>query len=189
MKKGVLWTGMLVIWASVANAQVNKKKGTGAKIKAATTQVTTAAEHPGRLTQIGQYQARGQAGLTTNKNTFSISDPTIRAFNLRANGSPIELDGKEILGVPKIVYGLGNGQLLLRSRGATTSGTGTGSGMVGTGSSTGPIGMYGLALGVNGKSPYAGPIMDGMIVTDINKERAVTSKRAQRLQLKNNNNE
>lgn len=189
MKKGIVWTGMLVIWATIADAQLKTKSTTRTKKKATTTQTTTAAQNPNRLMQMGHYKAKKPMGIVSNQNTFFISDPTIRTFNMRANGAPIEMDGKEVLGVPKIVYGLGKGQVLFRSRGATTSGTGTGSGTVGTGSSTGPIGMHGLALGVNGKSPYAGPIMDGIIVTDINQARAVTTKRAQRLQLMKNKEE
>lgn len=184
MKIGIVWIGMLLIWAMSADAQVKTKSKTVATKKTTITKTIAPAQNPNRLMQMGNYQAKGAGSLINNRTTYSISDPTIKAFNLRANGAPIEMDGKEVLGVPKMVYGLGNGQLLFRSRGATTSGTGTGSGTVGTGSSTGPIGMHGIALGVNGKSPYAGPIMDGMIVTDINKERAVTTRRAQRLQAK-----
>ena len=63
--------------------------------------------------------------------------------------------------IPKHAYGFHNGRLLLRSTGATSSGTITGSGSVGTGSSLGNIGSTGSGIGLNGKTPDAGSGMWG----------------------------
>ena len=190
MKSGLWWTGVLVLWAAVADAQA--KKGTIKRDKKTTTTTTQKVTPAGNTTSIqhlisrGQYGAKGYRSMRGTSFPYGISDPTVNTFNQRANGAPIEFDGKSIIGVPKIVYGVGNGQILFRSRGATTSGTGTGTGTVGTGSSLGPIGTNGLSLGVNGKSPYAGPIMDGIIVTDVNKTQAATPKKEQNLKRQQN---
>lgn len=163
MKKIFLYT--IVLAASVYSAEAQDKKIKGTKTKKQATNVAKAQPEPvaGNAVSLynwGTYNAKNKA-----EKSLSITDPTIITLNRRANGEPVPFNSKEILGVPKITYGLGNGQLLFRSRGATTSGTGTGNGTVGTGSGVGPMGMSGLALGVNGKSPYAGPIMDGIIVS------------------------
>lgn len=63
--------------------------------------------------------------------------------------------------MPKRAYGFANGHLLLSTTSATTSGTITGSGSVGTGSSMGSLGTNGPAMELNGKSPYAGSAMWG----------------------------
>lgn len=189
MKKGIWWAGLLVCWALVADAQVKTKANADNKktsVKTQTSSAKTGVPATTNLLQTGQYNAKLKGNTSMPLAPYTISDPTVRTLNLRANGAPVAWDSKEVMGVPKIVYGLANGQILFRSRGATTSGTSMGSGTVGTGSSTGPVGMHGLALGVNGKSPYAGPIMDGMIVTDINDQRATTTKKERKLRLKRN---
>ncbi|MGV3656447.1 MAG: hypothetical protein ACO1NX_00780, partial [Chitinophagaceae bacterium] len=142
MKKLLLYITLAFASIGSAEAQVKKPKNTTAKKPANTVQVPVV-NTPVSLNNWAQYNAKSAEGRT-----LSITDPTIMTLNRRANGENVAFDSKEILGVPKITYGLGNGQLLFRSRGATTSGTGTGSGTVGTGSSTGPLGMSGLALGV-----------------------------------------
>ncbi len=163
MKKILLYITLVLAGIGSVEAQGKKPKAQTAK-KPANTVQTPVINTPVSLNNWAQYNAKN-----AGSRTLSINDPTVITLNRRANGENVAFDSKEILGVPKITYGLGNGQLLFRSRGATTSGTGTGSGTVGTGSSTGPLGMNGLALGVNGKSPYAGPIMDGIIVTNLPK--------------------
>ena len=165
MKKIFLYIIVLAAGLQTAEAQDKKSKSTKAKKGTATVtkmQQQPVASNPISLSDWGTYNAKNKS-----QRSFSITDPTILTLNRRANGEPIPFNSKEILGVPKITYGLGNGQLFFRSRGATTSGTGTGNGTVGTGSGLGPIGTSGLALGVNGKSPYAGPIMDGIIVSGL----------------------
>lgn len=63
--------------------------------------------------------------------------------------------------IPKNAYGFHKGRLLLHTTGATSSGTITGSGVVGTGSSLGNIGSTGSGIGLNGKTPQAGSGMWG----------------------------
>ena len=165
MKKLFLYITLFAAGLSTAEAQNKKSKSTTSKKPAATVapaQQTPGTSNPVSLSTWGTYNAKNRSAKT-----FTINDPTVITLNRRANGEPVPFDAKDILGVPKITYGLGNGQLLFRSPGATTSGTGTGNGLVGTGRGLGPIGTSGYALGVNGKSPYAGPIMDGIIVTGL----------------------
>lgn len=85
-----------------------------------------------------------------------IADPTIKALNLRAAGADINSNVSPIMGMPKATYGIANGKILFRNTTATTSGTTHGSGAVGTGTSLLGVGTAESALGVNGKSPYAG---------------------------------
>lgn len=181
MKKIILYTAMFFAIANGTHAQV-KKGNKNTLPRQVTAQKATTINTPASLNNWSSYNAKAAAPTSR---TLTIADPTIITLNRRANGEPVPLNTKEILGVPKITYGLGNGQLLFRSRGATTSGTGTGNGLVGTGSGLGPVGTNGLSLGVNGKSPYAGPIMYGIIVTGLpagtnNTEAARKSKKTSR---------
>lgn len=165
MKK--IFLSIIVLAAGIHTAEAQDNKSKSSKVKKSATTVTKVQQQPVadkhvNLSDWGTYNAKNKS-----ERSLSITDPTIITFNRRANGEPVPFNSKEILGVPKITYGLGNGQLLFRSRGATTSGTGTGNGTVGTGSGLGPLGTNGFALGVNGKSPYAGPIMDGIIVSGL----------------------
>lgn len=164
MKKGMVSIGVFFMCLTAAEAQVKKgEKSTTQKAATTVRKAEPKTPNTGVLTNWGAHSAKGNTATPQ----LSIADPTINIMNLRANGAPLLQDEKVIIGVPKLAYGLGNGQFLFRSRGATTSGTGTGSGAVGTGSSPGPLGMHGLSLGVNGKSPYAGPIMDGIITSGL----------------------
>ena len=92
---------------------------------------------------------------------YSITDPTLKALNARASGADVPMGKSGIVGMSKRAYGFGNGHLTLYTTGATSSGTITGNGAIGTGSSLGNIGSYGSAIGLNGKSPYAGSTMWG----------------------------
>lgn len=112
------------------------------------------------LSTTNSYSAKTSSPVLTNKK-LSISDPTILALNARANGSDIKISNSGIVGMPKRAYGFGNGKLSFNSTAATSSGTITGSGIVGTGSSLGSIGSYGPGTGLNGKSPQAGSAMWG----------------------------
>lgn len=100
---------------------------------------------------------------------FRISDPVINAFKLRASGNDFYISGSGVPGVPKGAYGVANGKLSFYATGATSSGTSTGSGSVGTGTSPGAVGSLGPAMGVNGKSIYAGwgPYGTRVITKDI----------------------
>lgn len=90
-----------------------------------------------------------------------ISDPTINRFNERAAGSNVRISGSGIAGMPKGSYGFANGHILLRNTTAASSGTSFGSGAVGTGTSIQGVGTSESTLGVNGKSPDAGPWLWG----------------------------
>jgi hypothetical protein len=85
-----------------------------------------------------------------------IADPTINVMNQRASGADINFRSSPVVGMPKSTYGIANGKILLRNTTATTPGTAYGSGAVGTGTSIIGTGTSEAALGVNGKSPYAG---------------------------------
>jgi hypothetical protein len=90
-----------------------------------------------------------------------IADPTIKAFNKRAAGADIRLSSSGVAGMPKGTYGFARGKILLRSTTASSPGTSYGSGAVGTGTSINSIGTSEATIGVNGKSPQAGPWLWG----------------------------
>ncbi|OLY92992.1 hypothetical protein SAMN05444008_10492 [Cnuella takakiae] len=103
-----------------------------------------------RLQSSSAYPAK--AGNTR----LGIADPTINALNGMGNGIGVPVYGSNgVLGLPKGTYGYAKGQLWLRSTDATSIGGITGNPSVGTGSSS--AGAGGNMLGLNGKSPYAGP--------------------------------
>lgn len=107
-----------------------------------------------RLTSTSTNKAFANRQSATPR--FSIADPIIGALNAKAGGNPIEISSSGIVGVPKGTYGFAHGKIILYPSGATSSGTSTGSGSVGTGTGPGSIGMFGPAIGVNGKSPFTG---------------------------------
>ncbi|RYY67050.1 MAG: hypothetical protein EOO12_02365 [Chitinophagaceae bacterium] len=89
---------------------------------------------------------------------FSIADPFLTLYNGRAAGAlPLDEPVRPIPNIPRLRYGVAHGHLLFYNTTATTHGGNTGSGSVGTGSSTGNVGTNGVAQGVNGKNPFAGP--------------------------------
>ncbi|HUC80726.1 MAG TPA: hypothetical protein VMR70_07395 [Flavisolibacter sp.] len=92
---------------------------------------------------------------------LQIADPTVNTLNLRSAGAPLPTDAKPIIGMPKATYGIANGRILLRSTTSATPGTAYGSGAVGTGTSISGVGTSEATIGVNGKSPYAGPWLWG----------------------------
>lgn len=111
-----------------------------------------------RLMHAGSYAAKGDAS------GYFIADPVTRALMEGTNGADIRKNS-EIAGVSKRAYGFANGFIMLRSSGAATSGTVTGSGSVGTGTTPGTAGMHGASIGVNGKNPYAGVGIWGTALT------------------------
>ena len=121
------------------------------------TNLTTA--QPGNTTVLsstGTYRALGSSNTGTSQ--LTISDPTIRTFNQRAYSTfQMDVPGSGIMGMPKLAYGVANGQIIFRSSVAPTLGTSTGSGAVGTGTNVGALGTGGNVMGVNGKNAYAGP--------------------------------
>lgn len=106
------------------------------------------------LSNNSTYQARGTA-----TQQLRISDPTVLEMNQRAAGAAPTTS--PVIGMPKSTYGIANGKILLRNTTATTPGTAYGSGAVGTGTSIIGVGTSEATLGVNGKSPYAGPWLWG----------------------------
>ena len=108
------------------------------------------------LASTGSYSA-----FAAPLSKLSIADPTVNLLNRKALGSDDRVGRSGIVGMPKGSYGFANGRILLRNTTATSSGTGYGSGAVGTGTSLQGIGASEAILGVNGKSPYAGPWLWG----------------------------
>jgi hypothetical protein len=161
MKK-ILLCVLVLTWTTASlQAQTNRKKTTAKKTTTTrTVSRSTRAQTPViSAVSTGSYAARSRERAGVNH--LTISDPTINALNARANGSDVQVSKSGIVGMPKRAYGFANGRLVLNSSGATSSGTITGSGAVGTGSSLGSIGSNGPAIGLNGKSPYAGSSMWG----------------------------
>ena len=117
------------------------------------------------MSSVGTHNALADTAAAATP--FRIFDPTVRTFNARATiAADVPVEGSGIIGMPKLTYGIANGQILLRSTGAPTMGTSTGSGSVGTGTNPGALGTGGNVIGVNGKSPYAGPGIYSLPVTD-----------------------
>lgn len=107
---------------------------------------------------------------------FSIADPIIGALNAKADGNNVQVSSSGIVGVPKGTYGFAHGKIVLYPSGATSSGTSTGSGSVGTGTGPGGIGMFGPAIGVNGKSPFTGTGSYGVRIPLVVETTSDTSK-------------
>lgn len=156
MKKLIFGFGLLLL-ITQANAQQSVKPDASPvrTSKEVSSKGTTISE---RLNSTAAYPAKAP---TANRLLY-IADPTLRALNTRRAGTALPLFGNYgIWGVPKGTYGFAKGQVWLRTTDATSIGGTTGISSVGTGSSSGGIGMGGLANGVNGKSPYAGPTIWG----------------------------
>ncbi|MFL5740009.1 MAG: hypothetical protein ACJ75B_07320 [Flavisolibacter sp.] len=113
---------------------------------------------PVHLNSASSYTAKANQNLNVK---YQITDPTIIALNEKARGYDVPISKSGIVGMPKRAYGFANGHIILQTTGSTSSGTETGSGVVGTGSSLGSMGTNGPAMEVNGKSPYAGISMWG----------------------------
>ena len=99
------------------------------------------------LSNISAYQALGTPSRLT------IADPLINAMNHRSAGTEISYGSSNIIGMPKGMFGIANGKILLRNSTATSSGTVYGSGAVGTGTAIHGAGASESTIGVNGKSP------------------------------------
>lgn len=110
------------------------------------------------LSHTGTYAAKQDAPV------YFIADPVTRALMEGTNGADIRKNS-EIAGISKRAYGFANGLIMLRSSGAASSGTVSGSGSVGTGTTPGTAGMHGAGIGVNGKNPYAGVGIWGTALT------------------------
>jgi len=134
--------------------KASKNKPTGKSMGDASTIIS--------LNSVTSYPAKANVNLVSDfKNGYAISDPILTTLDARANGANIRFNNSGIVGMPKRAYGFANGHILLYTTGAVTSGTETGSGLVGTGSSLATFGSIGAPMNVNGKSPYAGINMWG----------------------------
>ena len=165
MKKIILFAGALLFTAAAVQSQNTKKQSpktySGTKLLHTKTVIKNSLVVPSNsvsLKSTNSYPAKSGAPSTSQ---LAISDPILRSLNARANGADIKISKSGIVGMPKSAYGFANGHLTLYTSGSTTSGTQTGSGLVGTGTSLGTFGSAGPALQVNGKSPFAGINMWG----------------------------
>lgn len=140
-----------------AQSKTNKPKSNSGQNTRKTTAGAKADTASVSLGNTGRYNAFG----SSNAAGLRISDPTIIRLNQRASGADVPLSGSGIAGMPKGSYGFAKGKILLRNTTSTTPGTGYGSGAVGTGTSLQGPGTAESAIGVNGKSPYAGPWLWG----------------------------
>ncbi|HEY0040665.1 MAG TPA: hypothetical protein VGB71_08385 [Flavisolibacter sp.] len=159
MKKLVLMSILFLFAFGNAEAQVKstrKKAGTKKAVvkKTKPTRKDTATT---TLSNTGGNAAYAPA----SGQRLSIADPTVNTLNLRAAGARVPEGTSPVMGMPKGTYGIANGKILLRNTTATSSGTSYGSGAVGTGTSISGVGTSETTIGVNGKSPYAGPWLWG----------------------------
>jgi hypothetical protein len=151
MKKSVLITLLFASGLISANAQLTRSE-----LKDPVHSKEIYPSHSGRITLSSEnsYLAkRITPSLSLSTETASLARPIpVSELNVTQDYS---------IGISKHAYGYRNGRLLLRTSGATSSGTITGSGAVGTGSSLGNIGSTGAGIGLNGKTPDAGSGMWG----------------------------
>lgn len=155
MKRMFLCAGTLLLISAAAQSQSKSKaKQTTVSKAVSSTRSAGNSNNLHTLTSTGSYPAKAA-------NNYTIADPILTTLDARANGANVSMGKSGIVGMPKRAYGFANGHLLLRSTSATTFGTQTGSGAVGTGTSMGTFGSNGPAMNVNGKSPYAGINMWG----------------------------
>ena len=158
MKTAILLICAFFLLAS-AEAQKAKKKTSTNK----TVAKKTASKKPKNTAAFSSPNTTTFTSTSSHKaynssvSRLEISDPLIKALNAKANGADIKFGPSGLPGVPKGTYGFAKGRIVLYSTGATSQGTATGMGSVGTGTSPGVVGSSGPGMGVNGKSPYAGP--------------------------------
>lgn len=155
MKKIVL--GGFIICGLLMQSVAQQRKPSEAKRFASKEAKAARKDSSGVLTNTAAYKAKWPAA----GNRLTIADPTINIFNQRAAGADARIGGSGIANMPKGSYGFANGKILLRNTTATSSGTGYGSGAVGTGTAIQGVGTGESSIGVNGKSPYAGPWLWG----------------------------
>ena len=154
MKK-ILFSLLAVCFLQQAEAQTKSTKKKAATKKAVVKKSNqSATKDTGTVTLNSTTANAAYAPATSNR--LSIADPTINVMNMRASGADINFRNSPIAGMPKSTYGIANGKILLRNTTATTSGSSYGSGAVGTGTSILGTGTSEATIGVNGKSPYAG---------------------------------
>jgi hypothetical protein len=168
MKHMFFCVGTLFLIHTSICAQTNPKKASKQQTvhsKAISKNKTAANKTPNTtntaaLNTTASYPAKANT-LSVLKNNYTVTDPILTTLNARANGANIRFNKSGIVGMPKSAYGFADGHIVLRTTGAVTSGTQTGSGAVATGSSLATFGSVGAPMNVNGKSPYAGINMWG----------------------------
>lgn len=158
MKKIVLAGLALSLISATALAQKQPAKANATTKKTATAKRSKTAPASNEPVVLVNTTNHAAAAPDT---TLRITDPTIQTFNLRASGAEVPAAQSGIMGLPKGTYGFANGRLFLRKTSASSSGTGYGSGAVGTGTSIQSSATGEATLGVNGKSPDAGAGMWG----------------------------
>lgn len=146
-----LFCACCFVLAATAQTKASKNKNA----QRTTAKKTTVNRDTVRVSLVNTARYDARAGR------YRISDPTINRMNQRAAGYDLPLGASGIAGMPRGSYGFANGKILLRNTTATTPGTGYGSGGVGTGTALQGPGTSEAAVGVNGKSPYAGPWLWG----------------------------
>jgi hypothetical protein len=164
MKTILYYTVLLLLILSVqAHAQKKSTKGkTSQKSKTAITNNPAASASTLMLNSVGNYPAKANTNtLPMPTMNYMVADPILTTLSARANGANIRFNNSGIVGMPKSAYGFANGHISLKTTGAVTSGTETGSGGVSTGTSLATFGSVGAPMNVNGKSPYAGINMWG----------------------------
>jgi hypothetical protein len=161
MKRIIFSAMLLFIFTTSVPAQVGRKEPAKQTTIAKTNIVKKGkvVQKPMAVTTLNSTSNNAAFGNAAEQR-FRISDPTIIWFNNRTYNTKFE-NGSSLIGIPKLSSGIAHGHLIFYPTAATTSGSSTGSGAVGTGSSIGNVGTNGSGLGVNGKNPYAGPGMYG----------------------------
>ena len=152
---------LMIGLAPVAEAQSGKKVRSQPSVK----ERTAKEAQKGKTTESGVVSltsvSADEAYDSSNSKRFSIADPTVNALKEQAAGKTPIVSPSGVVGMPKRMYGFSNGKILLRSTTTPSSGTMYGSGAVGTGTTILGPGTGENAIGVNGKSPYAGPYLWG----------------------------
>jgi hypothetical protein len=156
MKKVTLFSFLVCVFSITALAQPKEiKKNTATHKNVSKKTVKCKADDSTLLSNTTNHSALAP------QTTLRIADPTVERFNQRASGGKVPISSSGIAGMPKGSYGFANGHILLRNTTATSPGTSYGSGAVGTGTAIQGIGTSEVSVGVNGKSPYAGPWLWG----------------------------
>lgn len=170
MKRIVWCAGILLLIVATSVAQTNPKKTTTKKAAPPNTvsqnkdakNTNKNAGNVVTLNTANNYSAKSNSSiLLFPQTTYKVTDPILTTLDKRAGGANVSFNKSGIIGMPKRAYGFADGRILLRTTGAVTSGTQTGSGAVGTGTSQATFGSIGAPMNVNGKSPYAGIKMWG----------------------------
>lgn len=178
MKREIILLGLILCVAGAAEAQKKQPKNVTPKVYTLKPNPITKGlkkddAHTYRLNSTSTWNAMGER--PTGKTTLNITDPTIRILNERASGAETGFRAHEVMGVSKRMFGVAHGHILFRANAATTSGSYTGSGSVGTGSSPGMLGSIGPGMGVNGVSPNAGTGMNTVPTTVVPSDAATGS--------------